>query len=230
MLKAGQFVIIMLTLLFSRCVSVSDRLVCNYTVKPVIIDANLDEWDRAKTITFKDRSGGSENVVSVKSLWDSQNLYLAFVVKDKNLLAKQQEIDHEELALDDIVEFLIDSKNTKDSCWSGDDFVYHINLFGQKKDDRGNSACESDWRWNGDAVYAVLLNGTLNDTTDIDEGYVVEISIPWTEVGVVPVAGLKIGVNFACDDRNGNQSTFFDWMRANPFRSPYAFGDIVLKK
>lgn len=204
-------------------------LLCNYTGDFIIVDAKAEEWKHAETIVLRDKAGGG-NVVRIKSLWDDENLYFAYVVKDNDLIAKQQLIDHQELYLDDMIEFLLDGFNDKDSCWNQNKLIYHINLLGQKKDDRGNPECISDWRWNGNALYAIFLEGTLNDSTDVDDGYVVEISIPWEEVGVNPSPGLKIGADFACGDRDGNRNYFFDWVGAKPFRSPHAFGEIVLIK
>ncbi|MEA4936022.1 Endo-1,4-beta-xylanase A [bioreactor metagenome] len=204
--------------------------ICNYTDDFIIIDAKLKEWKNAKTITLRDITGESDNVLKIKTLWDNENLYFAFIVKDDDLEAKQHLIDHPELYLDDMIEFLLDAYNEKDSCWNQNKLIYHINLLGQKKDDRGNSECVSDWRWNGNAHYAISLKGTLNDSTDIDDGYIVEISISWDELGIRPSSGLKIGADFVCGDCDYKGNCFFDWVEANPFRSPYAFGDIVLIK
>jgi hypothetical protein len=130
------------------------------------------------------------------------------------------------LYLDDMVEFLIDTRNDKGSCWNEDDIIYHINLLGQKKDDKGTVDCASNPKWNGNAAYKINAQGTLNDHSDRDKGYNVEISISWKELELKPVQGLKIGTNFAIGD-NGN---LFDWAGASPFRSPSAFGNLVLVK
>jgi hypothetical protein len=204
------------------------ELNCRYTKRKIVIDAVLNEncWNAADSIMITDNTRRSDNVIKVKTLWDEQNLYIAFDVKDKNLQSKQTIQDNGQLSKDDIVEFLVDPANKKDSCWGIQDVIYHINLLSQKKDDRGTTDCKTDSKWNGNAKYAVKLFGTLNDSTDIDKGYVVEISILWEELGLKPSPGNKIGIDFG----NGDSGIFFDWVGAHPFRSPYAFGDLILKK
>lgn len=211
------------------CRDLNNSLLCVHTKMPVTIDARLDEkdWKRAATVTILDRiRKKSDNQAIVSTLWDEQNLYISFQVKDKNLQATQQLQDHPLLAQDDMVEFLIDTRNTKDSCWNANDVVYHINILGQKKDDRGRADCHTDPGWNGNARYAVRLSGTLNDSTDTDNGFVVEISISWKELGLIPHPGLQVGVDFA----NGDGGKMFDWAGATPFRSPFSFGNLMLMK
>lgn len=200
------------------------ELVCLNTNQPIKIDAQLNEWGRARSITIQDKHQESENTASILTFWDNQNLYIAFQIQDKNLQSIQTSLDHPKLYLDDMVEFLIDTQNNKDSCWQEDDIIYHINLLGQKKDDRGSFNCITNPGWNGNAEYAIKKLGSLNDPTDIDTGYIVEISISWKELNIEPVAGLKIGVNFAV----GDGGKLFDWVDASPFRSPYAFGNLIL--
>ncbi len=192
----------------------------------VSIDGTLNEWRNCPSTTIRDEfRKKSNNKLSIQTMWDKQYLYMAFTVTDSNLRAKQTVLDHPELYLDDIVEFLLDTKNDKDSCWDRDDIVYHINLLGQKKDDRGGDDCKTNTAWNGSAKFEVSLNGTLNDSTDADVGYTVEVAISWKELGRKPAAGVRVGLNFA----NGDNGKLFDWVGASPFRSPFKFGDLVLK-
>lgn len=197
---------------------------CDYTRHPVIIDGELSEWSGASSIQIMDEMRRSENTVVIYSLWDDVNLYFAFDVKDADLAAEQTEQDHARLYLDDMVEFLIDPRNDKDSCWTIDDVIYHINILGQKKDDRGTADCLTNPGWNGVAKYSVRLMGSINNPGDADKGYIVEISIPWSEMEITPTAARLVGVNFG----NGDNGRLFDWVDASPFRSPYAFGNLIL--
>lgn len=185
-------------------------------------------WALADSIFF-DNPQESDNTVTVKTLWNTDSLFFHFSIKDHDLRAYQQEKDHPLLYLDDMIEILFDANNDKNACWSIDDIVYHINLLGQKKDDRGTIDCTSDPKWDGDAHYTIHLQGTLNDTTDTDIGYQMELSISWNELGLLPVNGLSIGINFANGDNDGCGRQLFNWSGANPMRSPYTFGTIILK-
>jgi hexosaminidase len=207
---------------------VAKEMICVHTDRIITIDGLLKEkdWSKANYITATDSRHQTDNKMKVRTLWNAQYLYLFFQIKDKNLESKQTIQDHPRLSADDIAEFLIDARNDKDSCWSTDDIVYHINLLGQKKDDRGTSDCKSDSKWNGNAKIKVRLFGSLNDSSDIDEGYDVEVAITWKEIGVQPVAGSSIGIDLG----NGDHGLFYDWAGAWPFRSPYHFGNLVLQK
>jgi hypothetical protein len=198
------------------------------------IDAKLQEpaWQWAVPIILTDDSLSSQdprrtdNQVMVKTLWDMENLYIAYRVWDHDLRAKVTRRDGPGLSRDDIVEFLIDPHNKKDSCWGPEDIIYHINLLGATKDDRGTEDCKSDATWNGNARFTVQVSGSINDSTDVDTGYTVEVAVPWTELGITPSADTRLGIDFG----NGDSGIFFDWVGAWPFRSPEAFGDLVLQK
>src|SRR5690606_20733987 len=136
-------------------------------------------------------------------------LYLYFKVFDSDLRAYQIDQDHSKLFLDDMVEVLLDPHNDKDSCWGEDDIIYHINLFGVKKDDRGSQECQTDPKWNGKGVISIELRGTLNDTLDTDDGYLLSLSLPWQEIGLIPKDGLLVGVNFANGDNDGKGRQLF---------------------
>jgi hypothetical protein len=210
------------------------EMMCRYTKIPPIINGRLNRriWNWANLVRFQDDSlhskepGQTSNKVTVRTLWDNNNLYIAYSVQDSDLQATHRIQDSPGLASDDIVEFLIDPPNSKEPCWGPNDIIYHINLLGQKKDSRGSDNCTDNPKWNGHARYVIRLFGTLNDSTDIDKGYNIEIAIPWSEIHRSPHAGLRIGIDFA----NGDSGIFFDWAGAWPFRSPNEFGNLILKK
>ena len=218
----------MLPLLFSFRVAPEKRISSRFRREKIRIDGSLEEWKNQKPAIITGEKAGSENRLKIRSEWDNDFLYLAFEVVDLDLRAYQTVPDDPRLFLDDMVEVLLDAVNQKDSCWGTDDIVYHINLLGIKKDDRGTTGCQSDPTWNGEARYVVKMMGTLNDTLDIDVGYHIEMGIPWKELGIHPVKGTKLGVNFADGDNDGKGRQLFDWAGAWPMRSPYAFGNLVL--
>lgn len=188
------------------------------------------EWKEEGTVVVNGVNEGSENRMLVFSRWNNDSLYFFFKVHDSCLRAYQTEKDHPKLFLDDMVEVLIDTRNDKDSCWAEDDIVYHVNLLGVKKDDKGTSECLTEPAWDGNARIFTYIIGTANDTTDIDTGYIVSLSIPWTELKQQSRIGLTMGINFANGDNDGKGRQLFDWVGAWPMRSTYAFGDLILIK
>lgn len=203
-----------------------NQLVCHHIENPIKIDGELNEkeWSFADSIILNDSKKRSVVQATVRVLWSEDNLYISFLVHDQDIRANQTVLDHPKLFLDDMVEFLIDTENDKNSCWGMDDFIYHINVLGQKKDDRGTDSCLSDSKWNGVAKYAVKVIGTINEPLDIDTGYIVEVGIPWKELKINAFPKILVSVNFAIGD-NGN---LFDWVNAKPFRNQQSFGDLLL--
>ncbi|MEI8203970.1 MAG: sugar-binding protein [Bacteroidota bacterium] len=187
------------------------------------------DWVKPFTIKITGEKAKSENCLSVFSIWDNDSLYFFFKVTDTDLRAYQTEKDNAKLYLDDMLEVLIDTQNKKDSCWGENDIIYHVNILGIKKDDRGNKNCLSDPNWDGKAGILVQLLGTMNDSTDIDKGYLITLSFPWEELSVKPHKGLTMGINFANGDNDGKGRQLYDWVGAWPMRSPYAFGDLILR-
>lgn len=186
------------------------------------------EFDDPRTKVIKGDKVKSKNMLSIFSQWDKDSLYFFFKVNDSDLRTYQTEQDHSQLFLDDMVEILIDTRNDKDSCWNTDDIVYHINLLKVKKDDRGSAQCKTNPVWNGNARISVQVFGTLNDTMDIDKGYLLSLGFPWSEMDQTPRPGLTMGINFANSDNDGKGRQLFDWVGAWPMRSPYVFGDLIL--
>lgn len=218
--------LIILTMATSQ--SKNNRILTSHLFNYPISDEHIGrDWSLSDSICFENLQE-SDNKVTVKSLWNRDSLYFLFKVTDKDLRAHQLKKDDPNLFLDDMVEILIDPEENKNDCWSTDDIVYHINLLSQKKDDRGTEKCLSDPSWDGTANFYVQLFGTLNDTTDIDFGYTVEIAFPWTELGVLPNIGSSIGINFANGDNDGKGRQLFNWSGAQPMRLPSAFGSLIL--
>ncbi|MCC5931391.1 MAG: hypothetical protein JJU28_19240 [Cyclobacteriaceae bacterium] len=187
-------------------------------------------WSGPQSILIDGEKAESDNKMFIFSRWNVDSLYFFFKVEDNCLRAYQTEKDHPKLYLDDMVEVLIDTQNDKDSCWAADDIVYHINILGVKKDDRGSADCQTNPDWDGNGRITVQLFGSLNDTTDTDQGYLVTLALAWTELMIHPEPGLSMGINFANGDNNGKGRQLFDWVGAWPMRSPYAYGNLKLTK
>ncbi|MFC2076168.1 sugar-binding protein [candidate division KSB1 bacterium] len=212
------------------------KIVSNFTETAIEIDGDLAEWEGggggAKSIELADTSGAADpNKAEIMTLWDEENLYVAFRVTDADLRSSEKERDSKTLYQDDMAELIIDANHDRTEKWIADDIIWHINLFNQVKDDRGTPEGESDWTWNSVACWETKLSGSLNDSSDRDEGYVVEIAVPWTEIGRAPEAGVILGVDFALGDEDeGGPVNLYDWCGCSPFRYPAGFGELILAK
>jgi len=203
---------------------------CSRAPAGVTVDGRIEEWQVADTLRLDDPGDSPDpNQVKIFTLWDEKYLYVAYRVADRYLVGYQSERDHRALYKDDMIEVLFDPRKDATDLWLEDDIVYHINILGQVKDDRGSPEGISDAGWQSEALFAVSRQGTLNDSTDLDRGFQVELAVPWNELGIVPSAGIRLGINFAAGDAEGPDENLWDWCGARPFRQPSVYGRLVLK-
>ena len=203
---------------------------CPRAAGEIAIDGRVeDAWRAADTIRLDDPADVADpNGVKIYTLWDEKYLYVAYEVEDKYLVGHQYERDHKALYKDDMIEVLIDPRLDRTDEWLEDDIVYHVNILGQVKDDRGTPEGRSDATWNSEALFAVSFDGTLNDSSDTDRGFCVELAVPWQEIGKSPAEGVRLGINFASGDAEGPDEHLWDWCGASPFRQPTVYGTLVL--
>jgi len=206
-------------------------LVCRRLYGLIEVDGIIETaWRLADTLRLDDPAEIADpNQVKIYTLWDDRCLYVAYNVQDKYLVARQTQRDHKELYKDDMIEVLIDPRRDATDQWLEDDIVYHVNLLGQVKDDRGTPEGKSDPTWNSEARFAVSYQGTLNDSIDTDTGFSVELAVPWSEIGKTPGPGVTIGINFAAGDAEGPGEHLWDWCGAHPFRQPTVYGVLELQ-
>jgi cellulose/xylan binding protein with CBM9 domain len=184
---------------------------------------NLDQWSGADYVMFEGRPlGGHPRSAKVYTLWDDENLYIAFDVHSSKLQARET-THHENLALDDGVEFLIDAHCDRTGEFLPDDFSYHVNILNVVYDDRGTDSGVADPEWHGIARHVV----TIVD----DYHYVVEMAVPWPEIGLEPradetVIGIDLCVN-GTDPKTGNYD-YFDWCGLKIFHVPSGYGELRL--
>jgi len=151
----------------------------------------------------------------VKLLWDEQNLYLGFDVKDPDIVSgfdKKQKDPH--LWTKDTVEIMVDPDGDGDNK---DYYEIQVNpeglVFDSQFDDYNSPKKDPDGpfghqEWEAKLKSGIVVNGTLDKPGDKDEGYVVELAIPWKSFGKAKAAPPKIGdiwrMNFyAMQENNG---------------------------
>jgi hypothetical protein len=191
---------------------------------PISLDGDLAKWRGADTVTFEGKPlAGHPRHATAYALWDRENLYLAFDVHSSKLQASVREHDGDKLWEDDGVEFLIDALSHHTKEFLPDDFSYHINILNAVYDDRGTTSGQPDPRWNGNAQHVVRILD--------DYHYFVQVSIPWTEIGVEPVEGHTIlGIEFAVNGKDPETGAYdyFDWCGLKVFHDPSGFGELFL--
>ncbi|MDP6418993.1 MAG: carbohydrate-binding family 9-like protein [Candidatus Krumholzibacteria bacterium] len=186
-----------------------ETYLCYQTSDSLIIDGVPEEgsWQSAKwTREFVDIEGDLKSApmlrTQIRMLWDERFLYINAVMEEPDLWATLEERDAV-IYQDNDFEVFIDP--------DGDHHAYYeleINALGTEWD----LFLVKPYRDGGPALHAwdiaglqtaVALFGTLNDPTDRDKGWSVEIAIPWSVLSEAagrpspPDAGDQWRMNFS---------------------------------
>jgi len=184
--------------------------VCYRAAQPLAIDGKLDEasWAQAPwTDAFVDIEGDKKPRprfrTRVKMLWDEEYFYLGVDMEEPHLQASYTEYDSPIFVEDNDFEVFIDPN--ADNHVYGEFEINALNtgwdllLVRPYKD--GGPAMNS-WGIPG-LKTAVHLDGTLNDPTDLDRGWSLEMAFPWKVLGDLagrrspPKEGDQWRVNFS---------------------------------
>ena len=166
--------------------------ICYQTAEPLEIDGHLSElaWQAAGwSGDFVDIEGGLKPAprwrTRVKMLWDATYLYIGAVLEEPDVWATLTERDAV-IYKDNDFEVFLDP--------DGDTYNYYeleINALGTvwdlflNKPYREGGKAQSGWDIEGLKV-AVTVRGTVNDPTNRDESWTVELALPWD--ALVPYA------------------------------------------
>ena len=177
----------------------------------ITIDGNLSDFSTSDKITFSDaseRSWKQNNNAVAKVMWDESNLYFGVEITDTDLTSRISQNDDPDIYEDDNLEIFIDPQSNGGSAAENNDYRFTINLTGKVLDGRG----WSDWNWDSNISTKVIPRGSLNNNGDIDEGYTVEASIPWSDLGITPEIGKDLGFQLGVTDIEAAGDYEFFWM------------------
>lgn len=163
---------------------------CNYTEDPVVIDGALDEpcWADAETLDFLGwkKEGGKATLPEPtfpaigRLAWDRQNLYVGIEADDADIWGMIEERDGK-LWTEDVLEVFLKLRE--------DAHLYYEFEFSPRNSvldifypSRGLARWDLFWagRFNPPLKTAVKVRGTLNNWRDRDEGWTLEIAIPFS--------------------------------------------------
>jgi hypothetical protein len=162
----------------------------NYTLTPftetatctsgITVDGNLNEtiWAGASQSLCKPFAGtGTQATAAFKTRWDNQYFYIGADVTDATLNTASPNI-WENTA----VEIWLDMNNGKTATYEANDFQYIVG-------------------WNNTTLFEVnnRTTGVLFKTTDKTGGYILEMAIPFTTLGVTASPGAIYGFDLGVD-------------------------------
>ena len=159
--------------------------VCGFAAKPPVIDGRLDDpaWQAAPwTEDFLDIEGPSKPKprfrTRAKMLWDNDYFYIAAELEEPHVMGTVKKHDAVIFADNDFEVFINpdgDNHNYYEMELNALNTTWDLFLPRPYKD--GGKA-DNSFEFTGMKT-AVRVNGTLNDPRDKDEGWCVEIAIPW---------------------------------------------------
>lgn len=174
------------------------------TTEKILVDGQMDEESWIKTEArnleyfYRAEKPDDDQQTTFRMLWDDKNLYVFFQMKDKFLTVRETKRDGEPY-LDDCAEiFLITAPDSLDTHFgyelnlnkASNDFIY-FNNYHNGKDVVFKS-------FNPNFEVEVTYDGTINDNSDFDKGWTMELAIPFENFGELgQVEPIKIGAQWA---------------------------------
>ncbi len=228
----------LLLLALQGCASVREPALPTYEVRraagPITIDGRLDEpsWRAAVEVgpfTFPWWESGPKEQTIVKLLWDDGRLYLAYFCLDRHIAAFETKRDAK-VYRDDTVEAFI----APDAAHPKRYINFEINCLGTILDGRPGAGAKAKYDAAGIQA-AGLIDGTLNDDTDTDYAWTMEVAIPFADLACYaprtppqPGDTWRLGLNRCGGVTNEQYSQWSNSLRPKPaFHVPNRFGIIT---
>lgn len=169
--------------------------------KPPVIDGVLDDPAWAKALTYEGMYpfNTKDYVASPKTVWkvtwDDSHLYIAWDCEDKDLSDPVRERDGAVWADDCVEVFILPDMRFR---------AYWELVIGPSGSIYDSIQCKEWDKWGCNQRTAeniaglkvgITLRGTLNQHDDVDEGYTVEVAVPFSELPGYSRAQPKVGDN-----------------------------------
>ncbi len=145
--------------------------------------------------------------------WDENNLYVWITLNDDQLIRDSGTTIHN----DDGIELYLDLDNSKNNHYDENDFKYRF-------------------AWDNSTVYERIRNAVENvqfKMNATDNGYQVEIAIPWATLGQQPRIGSLVGFELQVndDDDGGERDAKIAWWGTedNAYSDPSKFGVVRME-
>lgn len=161
--------------------------------------------------------GGTHDLAALwQASWDQNNLYVRVGVEDDKPYVSDSSVPWE----DDAIEIYVDADGSGGQQYDGRNDFHFIFSLKDNKVALGNKS-------------PPVNNMSMNHrVTRAEEGYVLELTIPWSAMRVQPRAGQRIGldVHVNDDDNGGDRDGKLTWhaRQDEAWRNPAMLGHVVL--
>lgn len=159
------------------------RQVINRPDSAIRIDGRLDEpaWQNATEFgdfSFPWWTSGKKEQTVARMLWDDEFLYVAYQCDDAHVSAEQTEHDSR-VYLDDCVELFTAPNPQRPSDYFNIEMNVNAAILDRHHPNGPGTPETPNWNSQGVQI-ATTVNGTLNDDSDTDQGWILEVAIPFT--------------------------------------------------
>jgi hypothetical protein len=164
------------------------RLIARRVGTAIALDGKLDdrEWGVAQpTPSFVQTMTGAPGDFRVEAriAYDARNLYIGYIVADDHLASSFTKHD-DHLWEQDAVELMVDPDGDGKNYFEIQVSPAGV-VFDTRYDSRRKPLPFGDIDWSSAAVAKLDVHGKLNDD-ELDEGYSVELAVPWTAFAAGP--------------------------------------------
>ncbi|MFY0626765.1 MAG: carbohydrate-binding family 9-like protein [Reichenbachiella sp.] len=183
------------------------------SIDPMFVDGKMDEpiWAKAEVRSldnfYRVEMPSDKQPSSIRMVWDDENLYVFYQIQDKYLTARETKPDGQPYNDDCVEFFIIPAPDSLDShigfevnlFKATNDFIYFNNYY-QKR----NYVFKA---FDPDHEVEVTYEGTINDNSDLDQGWTLELAIPFSTFRDLPgtlknIEGSKWAIQAVRQDRN----------------------------
>ncbi|MBB6462833.1 carbohydrate-binding family 9-like protein [Flammeovirga kamogawensis] len=208
-LLSTLFILTFLSPSFGQEYPTPESYLCYKSTKPINVDGIIDEkdWEKAEwTDLFVDIEGDKKPLpkynTRAKMLWDDEYLYISAELHEPNLWSTITERDAVIYHDNDFEVFI--NPNPSSQMY----YEFEMNLLNtvwdliMTKPYRDGGSYMNSWHIDG-LKSAVKMYGTLNEPSDVDEKWTLEIAFPWKVIGqekptlIYPKEGRRWRINFS---------------------------------
>ena len=186
-------------------------LLARRLARPPKLDGMLDEWTDPPTVPEFTRFGGEEPLTQKTQVWvgyDQTSLYLAFHCAEDRMEALRANVTDADGPVweDDDLAIFIDPNASR-----GTYYQFELNALGTVFD-----SFNDDRSWN---------SGAETRSRREKEAWVLEVAIPWMELGPVPHSGDRWGINVGRQEKPSRETSTI----TSTFKETAIFADLIFE-
>lgn len=183
----------------------------------------------------------SRNTVKAMLCWNLSGLYFAFEIIDRHLMAEiNNGRDNPLIFLNDGIEIYLDSRFDSKTKMDINDYQFMVDILSNTTVFKGDRKLQDSIKYSVPKDYGLnilteakaIISEKINDTLTEDQGYIIEIRIPFDAIAMAPETGKKIRIDLCNNDNDYFLSAYdlsdtsniitrpFNWAGLNNFGYP----------